>query len=129
LLLDLSHELTWSAGIAYRFVHWVGIAAEVYGYEPLVVKAGAATDRTADVLGGLQLFPTRDVVVNVGAGADVFPSAFRHDDFRIFLGLNWAPSEQKGAVSAAGVDSDNDGVPDGQDLCPNQPEDHDGFQD
>jgi outer membrane protein OmpA-like peptidoglycan-associated protein len=130
ILLDLSHELTWSAGLAYRFVHWVGIAAEIYGYEPLVVKAGASNDRTADVLGGLQLFPTRDVVINVGAGADVFPSAYRHDDFRVFVGFNWAPSEgQKGAVSAAGVDSDSDGIPDGQDLCPNQPEDHDGFQD
>jgi outer membrane protein OmpA-like peptidoglycan-associated protein len=130
ILLDLSHELTWSAGLAYRFVHWVGIAAEVYGYEPLVVKAGAPTDRTADVLGGLQLFPTKDVVINVGAGADVFPSAYRHDDFRVFLGLNWAPAEgQKGAISASGIDSDGDGIPDGVDQCPNQPEDHDGFQD
>ena len=49
ILLDLSHELTWSAGLAYRFVHWVGIAAEVYGYQPLVVKSGAHTDSTADV--------------------------------------------------------------------------------
>jgi outer membrane protein OmpA-like peptidoglycan-associated protein len=130
ILLDLGHELTWSAGVAYRFVHWVGIAAEVYGYEPLVVAAGAPTDRTADVLGGLQIFPVKDVVLNLGAGADMFPSAFRHDDFRVFMGLNWAPAEgQKGAVSAAGMDSDSDGVPDGQDQCPNQAEDHDGFQD
>jgi outer membrane protein OmpA-like peptidoglycan-associated protein len=95
-----------------------------------VVADGATKDRTADVLGGLQIFPTKDVVLNVGAGADVFPSAYRHDDFRVFVGLNWAPAEgQKGAISAAGIDSDSDGVPDGQDTCPNQAEDHDNFQD
>jgi large repetitive protein len=130
ILLDLSHELTWSAGLAYRFVHWVGIAAEVYGYSPLVVKSGASKDNTADVLGGLQIFPSKDLVLNIGAGAGVISSAARHDQYRVFLGLNWAPSEgQKGAVSAAGIDSDNDGIPDDRDQCPNQPEDHDGFQD
>ena len=37
----LGHELTWSAGVAYRFVHWVGVAAEVYGFVPLVQRQSA----------------------------------------------------------------------------------------
>ncbi len=130
ILLSVGDELTWSAGLGYRFVHWVGIAAEVYGYQPVAVKSGAATDSTADVLGGLQIFPSKDLVVNLGAGANVFSSADRHDAFRVFAGLNWAPSEGgKGAISATGIDSDGDGIPDDRDQCPNQPEDHDGFQD
>jgi outer membrane protein OmpA-like peptidoglycan-associated protein len=128
VLLDVGDELTWSAGIAYRFVQWVGLAAEAYGYVPLVGISGVTRDYTGDVLGGLQIFPARDVALGVGAGANVFGDARRHDAFRVFFGLSWAPAE-KGAVSPNAVDSDNDGVPDSQDLCPTQPEDHDGFQD
>jgi outer membrane protein OmpA-like peptidoglycan-associated protein len=127
LLIDVAHELTWSAGLAYRFVHWVGIGAEVYGLVPLAV---AQKDYTIDVLGGLQLFPKRDVVVSVGAGAGVLTSAARHDDYRAFLGLTWAPSDAgKGAGAGGGLDADNDGIPDAQDVCPNEPEDRDGFDD
>ncbi len=126
LLMDLGHELTWSAGLAYRIVHWVGLAAELYGYSPLV---GKTKDNTADVLGGVQIFPTKDVVVAVGAGGDVFSSAHRHDLFRVFAGVSWAPSESAKGVAAGGIDSDGDGIPDAQDLCPNEPEDKDGFDD
>ncbi len=41
-------------------------------------------------------------------------------DFRVFLGVRWAPSFK---------DSDRDGVTDENDKCPDQKEDRDGFQD
>jgi OmpA-OmpF porin, OOP family len=41
-------------------------------------------------------------------------------DFRLFLGVRWAPSFK---------DTDDDGVTDGNDKCPDQKEDRDGFQD
>jgi outer membrane protein OmpA-like peptidoglycan-associated protein len=127
LLLDVGHELTYGVGLAYRFVHWVGIGVEFYGLLPLV---GAVKDYTADVLGGLQFFPTKDLVIAAGAGANAVPSASRHDEYRVFLGITWAPVEGgKGAVAVGGLDSDNDGIPDAQDLCPNDPEDRDGFDD
>jgi large repetitive protein len=133
-LIDLSHELTWSAGVAYRFVHWVGVAAEVFGNVPLVTSASspldAPRDYTADVLGGFQFFPAHDVAVGIGAGAGVISSAVRHDDFRVFGGITWAPAEGgKGNVGGGGIDSDGDGIPDGADLCPTEPEDKDGFDD
>ena len=59
-LIDVGHELTWSAGVAYRFVHWVGIAAEVFGYVPLVGTSGpldAGKDYTADVARRLPVLP------------------------------------------------------------------------
>ncbi len=127
LLLDVGHELTWGVGLAYRFVHWVGLGAEVFGYIPLV---GEQKDYTADVVGGLQFFPTKDLIVAAGAGAGVFASANRHDDYRAFFGITWAPVEGgRGSVGGGGLDSDNDGIPDAQDLCPNEPEDKDGFDD
>jgi outer membrane protein OmpA-like peptidoglycan-associated protein len=132
-LLDIGDELTWSAGLAYRFTHGVGLAAEVYGDVPLVQQQtgplDAPKDFTADVLGGFQFFPVKDVAIGVGAGAGMLPGASRHDDFRVFGGISWAPAEGKGAIAAGGIDSDGDGIPDGQDICPQQPEDKDGFDD
>jgi outer membrane protein OmpA-like peptidoglycan-associated protein len=127
LLLDVGHELTASAGLAYRFVHWVGIGAEVSALIPLV---GEQKDYTVDVLGGLQIFPWRSLVIAVGAGAGVLASADRRDDYRVFLGLSWSTTQgSKGPLVGGGLDSDNDGIPDAQDVCPNEPEDRDGFDD
>ncbi len=133
-LIDVSDELTWSAGVAYRFVHWAGVAAEVFGLIPLVTSAStpldAGKDFTADVLGGFQFFPVRDVAVGVGAGAGVITTSERHDDFRVFGGITWAPSEgNRGGGVGGGIDSDGDGIPDASDLCPTEPEDKDGFDD
>jgi large repetitive protein len=134
-LIDVGHELTWSAGFAYRFVRWVGIAAEIYGLVPLVHSAptnnplDAGKDYTANVAGGFQFFPLKDISVGVGAGAGIIGSAMRHEDFRVFGGLTWAPAEGKGAVATGGIDTDGDGIPDAQDLCPTEAEDKDGFDD
>ncbi|MDB4968934.1 MAG: OmpA domain protein [Myxococcales bacterium] len=133
VLIDVGHELTWSAGVAYRFVHWVGVAAEVYGFVPLTQQFNGALDAgkdfTADVLGGFQLFPVKDISVGIGAGASVIGTALRHDDFRVFAGISWSPAEGKGGVATGGLDSDGDGIPDSSDLCPTEPEDRDGFDD
>ncbi len=131
-LIDVGDELTWSAGVAWRFARWGALAAEAFGLVPVVHSASqpgdAARDFTADVLGGLQLFPLRDISIATGAGAGVIASSLRHDDVRVFLGVAWAPSSG-GKVFSTGIDSDRDGVPDAQDQCPDQPEDRDGFQD
>ncbi|MGZ3405131.1 MAG: OmpA family protein [Polyangia bacterium] len=133
-LIDVGHELTWSAGFSYRFVHWVGVAAEIYGLVPLVGTTvnpalDAGKDYTADVAGGFQFFPVKDIAIGVGAGAGIIGSASRHEDFRVFGGVTWAPAEGKGAVATGGIDTDGDGIPDAQDLCPTEPEDKDGFDD
>jgi large repetitive protein len=133
-LIDVGDELTWSAGFAYRFVRWVGVAAEVFGLVPLVSTpiaksplVDAAKDFTVDVAGGFQLFPVKDISISLGAGAGLLNS-LRHDDFRVFGGVTWAPAEGKGAVRG-GVDTDGDGIPDDVDQCPTEPEDKDGFDD
>jgi outer membrane protein OmpA-like peptidoglycan-associated protein len=124
VLLDSGHELIWSAGIGYRFVHWAQLLAEINGYTPLT---GVVKDHTADVIGGLRFFPMRRVAVSVAAGANVFSGALRHDEFRVLAGLSWSPAEI--TTSTGGSDIDGDGVPDALDQCPSEPEDRDGFQD
>jgi flagellar motor protein MotB len=129
ILLSVGHELTWGVGAAYRFVRWVGIAAEIVGFAPLTM-AGGGRDITGDVLAGFQIFPKRDLTLSVGGGAGYNPNAARRDEYQAFLGIAWAPADPKrGGVIGGGADSDRDGIPDGQDLCPNEPEDKDGFDD
>ena len=129
VLLELGDELTYSIGAAWRVARLVGVAAELYGYEPLAVSRDAVNDRTIDVLGGVQLFPLKSLAIAVGAGAGVIGTAARHDDFRVFFGITWSPVDAKGGLAGSGVDSDGDGIPDAQDLCPAQAEDKDGFDD
>ena len=134
-LIEVGGELSYSAGVAYRVLPALGLGVEAYGLLPLAVdqhptdRTAATPDRVLDVLGGLQLFPGRDITLCIGAGAGVL-DAHRHDAFRLFTGIAWAPTEgpRQGAFQG-GRDSDGDGIPDSVDLCPNEPEDKDGFDD
>ena len=133
-LIEVGQELSLSAGAAVRIIPALGVGAEAYALVPLGVDA-APTGRSAtpadtvlDVLGGLQIFPGRDVTITAGGGAGLLDSR-RHDLFRAFLGLGWTPGEGGRGPLAGGADSDGDGIPDAQDLCPNEPEDKDGFDD
>jgi outer membrane protein OmpA-like peptidoglycan-associated protein len=134
VLVDVGDELTWSLGVAYRFVSWVGVGAELYGLAPLVHAAhgplDAGRDFTADLVGGFQFYLPKNVALALGAGAGLIGGSERHDDYRGFLGISWSPAEGKGAVSTSGgIDTDHDGIPDSADTCPNEPEDRDGFDD
>ncbi|MGZ3443404.1 MAG: hypothetical protein ACXVDD_27975, partial [Polyangia bacterium] len=71
VLVEVGDELSYSVGAAYHVASWIGLAAELYGYEPLAVSRDAANERTIDVLGGAQLFPTKSLAIAVGAGAGV----------------------------------------------------------
>ena len=108
---------------------------KLYGLVPLVAGGAAArstpaSDFTADVVGGFQLFPVKDITVGVGAGAGLIGSAARHDDFRVFGGISWAPAEGKGAVGRPAASTPTaTASPTRGDLCPTEPEDKDGFDD
>jgi len=133
-LIDVGDELTWSLGVAYRFVSWAGIGAELYGLVPIVHAAGgpldAAPDFTADLVGGFQFYLPKNLALALGAGAGLIGGSERHDDYRAFLGISWSPAEGKGAVTTSGgIDTDHDGIPDSADTCPNEAEDRDGFDD
>ncbi|MCU1279869.1 MAG: hypothetical protein JWM53_3415 [bacterium] len=132
-LLDVGHELTWSAGAAYRFVRMAGVAAEIYGLVPLVHSASGpldgGRDYTAEALAGFQFFPRKDLIIAAGGGSSVIRSALRRDDYRAFVGVTWAPAAGRGALTAATADSDGDGIPDDVDACPLEAEDKDQFDD
>jgi hypothetical protein len=54
-----------------------------------------------------------------GGGAGL-SKAIGAPQFRAFLGIGWSPDFR---------DADDDGVPDVEDKCPNEPEDRDGYRD
>ena len=55
-------------------------------------------------------------------GGGSLASGYGNVQMRLFLALNYSPSVNP-------PDGDSDGVPDSEDLCPNDAEDHDGFED
>jgi outer membrane protein OmpA-like peptidoglycan-associated protein len=84
-------------------------------------------DLTADALGGLFLSLTDDTTLIVAGGAGVVPDAARRDAFRVVGAVSWAPSAAGGG--GARGDRDGDGINDRDDLCADEGEDRDGFQD
>jgi outer membrane protein OmpA-like peptidoglycan-associated protein len=85
-------------------------------------------DTTAEGLVGAVFDVTSDVTMHVAGGSSILTDAARSQTFRVVVGLTWQPSTEGARVAARG-DSDGDGIPDGPDACPDEPEDSDGFQD
>ena len=134
VLLAESDEIIGSAAGIYHFNPYVSGALQVLHVEPINPNdstkgmPGAANgDAVTDVLFGVHVHPLADFTVALGGGLGV-QSAARQEDFTVIAGLAWAPEGEGGGVMMGG-DRDHDGVPDSQDLCPDEPEDRDGFED
>jgi hypothetical protein len=132
VLIGVGHELSGSLGVAVRAASWLSISAEAYGLLPLTKIADRdgsdVSDPVLGVLGALKFSPRSDFALTVGGGAGLLDGR-RHDTFRVFLGLGWTPDGGKGGRGGGTGDRDGDGIPDGVDLCPDAPEDKDGFED
>jgi len=83
-------------------------------------------DPAAVALGGVSYRVTPDVTVALGGGLGL--TGARKEDFRLMSGVIWQPSPAGSRVIGRG-DSDGDGVPDAIDICVDEPEDKDGYQD
>jgi len=132
-LLYVGTEAVVGLGARYQLGERVGLGVEGYGLIPIAKTDSTACgdgcrngDLTADALGGVYLTPSADVTITVAGGAGVVPDAVRRDPFRAVVSLAWTPSAE--GASAQG-DRDGDGIPDREDVCPDEPEDKDGFQD
>ncbi|MDY0001566.1 MAG: OmpA family protein [Polyangia bacterium] len=113
---------------AQQFTYGVGFSASPSGKVPLTILAewfgrtdfSNRVDRNPMEVGlGLAYRLPYGIHLMVGGGAGLL-AGIGSPDFRVVLGVKWAPSFK---------DSDGDGVPDEKDKCPDQSEDRDGFQD
>jgi outer membrane protein OmpA-like peptidoglycan-associated protein len=150
VVLDVGSEAVAALGITYELLPQLIVGAEATWLEPLpealdwgrcrlhdgglcsnlddndYFAGGGRGDRASFALGGVEYRATPDVSLTVMGGAGL--SGARSEDFRLMTGIIWQPTPAGTRVIGRG-DSDTDGVPDATDICENEPEDRDGYQD
>jgi len=133
VLLEIDDELVWGVGAKFRFMKYIALGVEVYGYVPLLAQG--PQDLPLQVLAGLLFHPTPDVVLSLGGGAGI-GRYFEHTGVKprgrsplwtAFASVSFAPIKRKKKVDVR--DRDKDKIPDHLDKCPAKPEDPDGFED
>jgi OmpA-OmpF porin, OOP family len=150
---DLGPEAVAGAGVAVEILPQLSFGAETVWFLPLpdslavigdcrlydgssCSQAGSADhpyymdadygDLTGYAMGGLNYRASPDVLVTLTGGAGL--TGARAEAFRGMTMVTWAPTPAGTRVIGRG-DRDGDGIPDSVDLCPDEPEDFDGFQD
>ncbi|MCW5806780.1 MAG: OmpA family protein [Deltaproteobacteria bacterium] len=150
VFLDVGSEAVVGAGGVLELLPRLSIGAEVQAFLPLPTAIGwgncrrhngdpcsalapadyfagkKAGDLAVLATGGISVRVSADVTANLMAGFG--PVGARGDDFRLMTGLVWAP-QPLGQAAPGRNDRDGDGIPDGYDACPDDPEDKDGFED
>ena len=106
------------AGIAvsWRLTDDLDLVAESYGSQ-LLKGGGAGT--SIEGVGGVKVFVEKNSYLLIGGGVGI-TDGYQAASQRAFLGFVFEPSVG---------DRDGDGVKDDVDLCPDVPEDRDGFHD
>ncbi len=97
-------------------------ANQISGVDPSELNKS----RPIELLGALEYGFTSSLFASAGAGAGV-TSGVGSPDFRILLGLNYAPAPPEEPEPIK--DLDGDGILDDVDQCPSEPEDIDQFED
>ena len=118
-------HLDYGVGAAWRPYEVVGASAELNG--EWVWGQGVSGARPAEVLGAVQVRPWNDLAIRVGGGTGI-TQGIGAPDVRVVAGLAWSPAPSTAELVRTD-DRDGDGVPDDQDLCPDQPEDVNGVDD
>ncbi len=135
--LYVGSEAAVGAGVLYPLNPTLSVGGEATFLVPLATDSKACPsamncrngDFTGDVLAGLVYAISPDARISFGAGAGVTPSSARSDQFRVMLGYSWTPTTEGARGVSKSGDRDGDGIPDATDICPDEPEDVDGFQD
>lgn len=123
-------ELTYSAAFVLTPHRWVLLAAELAGSETMAPGI-LAEARTTQIMGTVRLRPRNSVEIGFSAGTSLAGNdSLRPEQARALLSVVWHPLAPKRSQDVGGTgDRDKDGILDGNDNCPNEPEDRDGYED
>jgi outer membrane protein OmpA-like peptidoglycan-associated protein len=117
--VSVGNEFVYALGVGVHPIDLLEIGAEFHGS----TYGSRPAQSPAEALINAKLLIGRWVAVNVGGGTGVI-GGIGAPDYRIYAGFTVAPSFDPNAR-----DSDNDKISDGNDKCPKDAEDYDGFQD
>ncbi len=150
VVLDIGSELMAGGGLLYEILPQLIVGAEAMFFVPLPEGASFGScklysgDRCSSLddadymegvsygdlagyaLGGVNYRASPDVTLTVAGGAGL--TGARKDAFRLIGGVAWTPTPSGARVIGRG-DRDGDGNPDQTDICPDEPEDKDDYQD
>ncbi|MBP8811510.1 MAG: OmpA family protein [Kofleriaceae bacterium] len=113
----VGQQLTWGAAASYRPVDRFALVAETFGRTGL--GQFDLDQSPMEVEGGARVNATQAIAVVIGGGTGVV-RGIGSPDLRLFASIGYAPDTR---------DSDEDGVANNRDRCPNQAEDRDGWED
>jgi outer membrane protein OmpA-like peptidoglycan-associated protein len=146
----LTYGLGASAPLGHPGQGWLGrtkVMAELLGGWPRGNDATTARYRAPlGLRGGFRTALRHDLAVEAGAGTGLGSAGYGRESWRVFGGVRWVPRPVERSpepaqtastpaappppapalpgpllASAVSVDRDGDGIPDAQDLCPDQP--------
>ncbi len=124
--LSWGSRFEWGAGVSVPLGETFAAVAELEGESALSTKDTVGASPVEWRLGGrAKLGP--NLVASLGAGTGL-GTGIGAPEFRLLGGLGWQPRAEAARISH-GPDRDGDGIADGQDLCPDQAEDHNGKDD
>ncbi|MBN2724598.1 MAG: OmpA family protein [Deltaproteobacteria bacterium] len=127
ILLASSSELQFALGLRFRFTENVAVIGAVQQYIP--VGCEDSCDKPFEMRAGVELLLTQSLHLQVfgGSGIPLVEDYGRGTDMRIGAALSWNAGifEKKKVVG----DRDSDGIKDDVDLCPDDKEDFDKFED
>ena len=105
-----SHAFNYGFGVVYHVIpNWLDLKGEIYGETPLSDKAFDDNQNQAEYLLGLKFRTPVGFNISAGAGAGI-DDAVKNPKYRVLFGLEYSP---------VAVDSDEDGILDYKDKCPN----------
>ncbi|MFM7201701.1 MAG: thrombospondin type 3 repeat-containing protein [Myxococcota bacterium] len=124
LTLTVGPEVTYGGALAWELLPQLHLMAELFGRVGLADVSQAAVSTTPLELTLAARHRSRwGHVLTAGVGRGL-TAGYGTPDLRVWLGYAFSS-----ALITRAPDQDRDGVPDGLDRCPTQPEDADGFDD
>jgi outer membrane protein OmpA-like peptidoglycan-associated protein len=114
----LGTQMTYGLGISGAVVpQKFDLVAEIYGYADVT---GSANAYPMEWLAGGKVYLASKSYFEFGAGTGIIPDQTGSPELRAFIGFIFEPNIG---------DRDGDGIKDDIDKCPDDPEDHDDFED
>jgi len=118
------NEITFGTAFTYGITPKVDLQVEIYGaHLPNAQTLGSKTP--IESLVGAVVWPNEHMSLYFGAGPGL-TSGIGTPDFRAVFGIRWGDKVPRRDRFG---DNDHDGIQNGDDQCPDQAEDNDGFQD